>query len=337
VTDHLQLELPSFLSVGTFLAQLAEKRTVAMLSHITVRKTYYDSFDWRLYSGNLICELNQSKTVCELRLLDLSTESIIAMIESKIPYQTPDEFKSAIISKLISPLLEMRALLPVISHSYTNNKFNILNKDEKIVLRLTIESYDEITGRVFLQSVKGYDRFLAKVTKDLVEMGLTEPTETVLVKLLKPIGRKPNDYSSKLNIEFDPEMHCDDAVKQLYLYLLKAIKTTEPGVIDDIDSEFLHDFRVALRRTRSGLSQLKQVLPEADTAPFISFFKWLGQITNQTRDLDVYLLKFENYKKKLPITIRDDLNPLYDFFMQKNKPHKNRWRCSLSLLNILKG
>jgi CHAD domain-containing protein len=101
--------------------------------------------------------------------------------------------------------------------------------------------------------------------------------------------------------------------------LLKAIKNNEPGTIADTDSEFLHDFRVAVRRTRAGLSQIKGILPSPINAHYAEFFSWLGQITGPTRDLDVYLLNFEHYKNSLPISIRDDLNPLYDFLLAKQR------------------
>ena len=34
-----------------------------------------------------------------------------------------------------------------------------------------------------------------------------------------------------------------------------------PGLLDDIDTEFLHDFRVAVRRTRSTLKLGRPALP----------------------------------------------------------------------------
>ena len=101
--------------------------------------------------------------------------------------------------------------------------------------------------------------------------------------------------------------------------MLKAIKENEQGKIADTDSEFLHDFRVAVRRTRAGLSQLKGVLPDNITAYYAGFFSWLGQITGTTRDLDVYLLNFAEYKNSLPASIRDDLNPLHEFLVAKQQ------------------
>ena len=57
-------------------------------------------------------------------------------------------------------------------------------------------------------------------------------------------------------------MRADIAAKYIFSHLLKTMKDNEPGTIADTDSEFLHDFRVAVRRTRAGLSQLKGVLPD---------------------------------------------------------------------------
>ena len=114
-------------------------------------------------------------------------------------------------------------------------------------------------------------------------------------------------------------MRADIATKYLYSHLLKAIKDNEQGTIADTDSEFLHDFRVAVRRTRAGLNQLKGVLPDKINIDFATFFSWLGQITGPTRDLDVYLLSFTAYKNSLPISIRDDLNPLRELLLNKQK------------------
>jgi len=81
--------------------------------------------------------------------------------------------------------------------------------------------------------------------------------------------------------------------------------------MEDVDSEFLHDFRVAVRRTRSLVSQLKKYLPAEQMLFFQQEFKWLGQITGPVRDLDVYLMTREEYKAMLPEQLHDGLK---DFF-----------------------
>jgi CHAD domain-containing protein len=57
-----------------------------------------------------------------------------------------------------------------------------------------------------------------------------------------------------------------------------------------LDTEFLHDFRVAVRRTRTLLTQIKRVFPEEAAARFVTEFSWLAKATGPTRDLDVLLL-----------------------------------------------
>ena len=42
-------------------------------------------------------------------------------------------------------------------------------------------------------------------------------------------------------------------------------------------------------------------------------FAWLGQITGNTRDLDVYLLTFDDYRNSLPESMQTDIEPLRDF------------------------
>lgn len=97
------------------------------------------------------------------------------------------------------------------------------------------------------------------------------------------------------------------------------MEQNENGVRHDIDSEFLHDYRVAVRRTRSLLHQIKGVLPERRISRFSRDFAWLGQVTSPTRDMDVYLLTFDAYKRHLPLELREDLMPLYEFLLRHKK------------------
>ena len=71
---------------------------------------------------------------------------------------------------------------------------------------------------------------------------------------------------------------------------LAAMRANLPGVLDDVDTEFLHDFRVAVRRTRSTLKLGRPALPEDVTDQWEPALKWLGGLTTPVRDLDVYEL-----------------------------------------------
>jgi CHAD domain-containing protein len=88
-------------------------------------------------------------------------------------------------------------------------------------------------------------------------------------------------------------MHADQpgdlAVADALLGYLAEMEASVDGVVADIDTEYLHEFRVAVRRTRSVLKLLGDVLG-IDVSWAATEFRWLGDVTTPTRDLDVYLL-----------------------------------------------
>ena len=316
----LQFDFPAGLTAEKFIAKLGNKISTQLVSRHSSLKTYYDSFDWRLYTNGITCEVNRSKVSSTLLLRNLENDLIIASTEiEKVPAFS-QEFQLEEIRSALEPLLEMRALLPVCTLDYEAYQLNIINQDDKTILRLILEEHDLIDNRVILQTIKGYDKAAEHLIEILItKLGLIPTDKPLLLTALRLQGRKPNNYSSKLNIDLDPDMRADIACKYIYSHLLKAIKDNEQGTIADTDSEFLHDFRVAVRKTRAGLSQLKGVLPDKISATYAEFFSWLGQSTSPTRDLDVYLLNFTHYKSSLSATIRDDLNPLYDFLLAKQQ------------------
>jgi len=314
MTISLQLKFPSHLTVEQFITQLRHEMNCQRVSSKHCLKTYYDSFDWRLYSNGIVCEFVKTT----LTLKAVKNDVVIASTELIELPKYVQEFKRGKVHDTLEPLLEMRALLPICTVTYKLHQFKIINDDKKTLLRLFIEEHEQISHRVFLQSLKGYDDAAESIISVLTtQLALLPTTEPVLLEALTLQGRTVNDYSSKLAIDLTADMRADVACKLIYSCLLTTIKANEQGTIADIDSEFLHDFRVAVRRTRSALSQLKKVLPDDISIRYTEFFSWLGTITSPTRDLDVYLLNFPYYKNSLPLAMREHLNPLHDFLLQK--------------------
>ena len=94
-------------------------------------------------------------------------------------------------------------------------------------------------------------------------------------------GCVPGDYSSKLNLSLNHEASGREATCEILKCLQDVMHQNEAGIRADWDTEFLHDFRVAIRRTRSALSQIKGVLPEDAVAHFKDEFRQLGRSTNR--------------------------------------------------------
>jgi CHAD domain-containing protein len=110
-----------------------------------------------------------------------------------------------------------------------------------------------------------------------------------------------------------PDKRADETMKVIHRQLLETMRANESGIRMDIDIEFLHDFRIAVRRTRSALNQVKKVFPKEMTTRFKNDFRWLGRLSNDLRDLDVYLLAESNYQDMLPEAMREDVKPLFDY------------------------
>lgn len=179
-----------------------------------------------------------------------------------------------------------------------------------------------IGKRIHLYPMKGNKGVLKEACWLLQkEYHLVPLPDDPLVSTLKHYGKQPGGELQKITVT-DPNQRADTAVKNILCQLHETMKDNEKGIIEDIDSEFLHDFRVSVRRTRSLLGQIKNVLPKRRVARFKRDFAWLGAVTGPARDMDVYLLSFNEYKKKLPTDAREDITPLYEFLQRhRHKEH----------------
>ncbi|MCP4180883.1 MAG: CHAD domain-containing protein [bacterium] len=85
----------------------------------------------------------------------------------------------------------------------------------------------------------------------------------------------------------------------------------EKGVIKDTNNEFLHDYRVSIRKSRSVLTQLKDVYNKYLTDDLTDKFKTIANSTNQLRDFDVFLINQNLY---FDLLCKNDKSLLKSFF-----------------------
>ena len=77
-----------------------------------------------------------------------------------------------------------------------------------------------------------------------------------------------------------------------------------PGVHLDIDTEFVHQARVATRRMRSALRLFHGALPEKTMEHFRAELGWIASLFGDVRDLDVFLLKLPDVFSKIESSSR---------------------------------
>jgi CHAD domain-containing protein len=102
------------------------------------------------------------------------------------------------------------------------------------------------------------------------------------------------------------------ALAQILTALLDAMEANVPGTLGDIDTEFLHDLRIAVRWTRSALKLCGDALPGGLASQYGPEFRWLGDITTPTRDLDVFLLGYPAMAASLVGAEPEELIPFRD-------------------------
>src|SRR5207248_6916699 len=123
-------------------------------------------------------------------------------------------------------------------------------------------------------------------------LGLSRSNATLADEAATLAGVPVAGCSSKLDIAVERDQPAAEAFGVVCRRLAEIVEANLPGVIDDVDTEFLHDLRVAIRRTRSVLKELKGVLPPDDEVRARSELRWIQEITGPTRDLDVQLLEW---------------------------------------------
>ena len=97
---------------------------------------------------------------------------------------------------------------------------------------------------------------------------------------VKPTATSPSDPLDTGTVVPDPCRRGDEASKAILKRLLNELSANEPGVLQNLDPECLHDYRIAVRRTRSALGQIKGIFPRRSVERFRPRFAWLGKITS---------------------------------------------------------
>ncbi len=290
---------------------------------------FFDSFDWRLHGAGLSLLQLGSPQGAVLRLKPVNDGEVLESIDFNATPAWPADLPDGPLRERVAGLLDMRVLLPLADVSGQVTEMRVLNDDQKTVVRLQFlemsssstqaEEPRALLPRIRMLPVKGYEKALQELTQVFSEeQGWPLAPACLLEEAVTAVGRTPGDYSSKLDVPLKPEQMAIDALRKILLTLLDTLEHNIAGTRADLDSEFLHDLRVATRRTRSALSQVKRVLPESVVEEFKQRFAWLGQITGPTRDLDVFLLELPLYRDSLPQAMRSDLDMLQQRLERKH-------------------
>ena len=301
------------------------------------RRTWLDTFDWRLYRAGLMLQVEQERQGSRLLLSKADGTPQAGQPVTGWPRRPAlaEDLPEGPVRDRIMALIRPRALLPIVRAVSAAGVTRLLNADGKVVARLVAEHITvtapsaagsrttagttaELPPRLTVTEVRGYPGQARKAASLLAAApGVSLASQGVFATALTALGRHPGDYTGGVDAEITATMPAPVAVAGLLLRLLDTLELNVDGVLRDIDTEFLHDLRVAVRRTRSAIKLLGEVLPADLTEHYKTEFKWLGDLTTPTRDLDVHLLGFGPMTAQLVAASPADLEPLRAFLVRR--------------------
>jgi len=291
----------------------------------TTAFTALDCFDQPLRrSGRLLL-----KTGTAYELLSQFGPPISQTLKRKVRFVT--DFTNGPVKRALRDLSPLRSLLPVGSGERQQHILAFVDDDGKThcrahVMRFTTREGHAATLAV-LQGIRGYDESLASLREHVGALGGIASGRGTLYEQLFP-GQAA--YDAKPEILIAGTETAFDAANKIISGHIPALRANESGIIADFDTEFLHDYRVQLRKIRSVLSLFKGVYDDALTAGLKADFTALAAPTGPLRDLDVYLLEKQKFYDLLPESLHDGLDTLFELFSAQRTAEKTRLARHLS-------
>jgi CHAD domain-containing protein len=293
-TSGRVLETGEPLELDTVVSALERAFRVAVGPRTTVRRTRLDTFDRRLAAAGLVLEQRVTGADRRLVLTHADGGTVVAAQTTAVEWPAlSDALDESPVRAAVAPVTDIRALMVQDEQQRRMRRLELRNDDDKLVVRVAVEipvagppvaepAPATTVTTVAVEALRGYAADGRRAGRLLASLGLREAGVPLVVEAPAP----------------EPTVDRADRAAPAALLLvdelgdfLTAMQQNLPGLLDDVDTEFLHDFRVAVRRSRATLKLGRSVLPEAWRATWEPAFKWLGDLTTPVRDLDVYVLE----------------------------------------------
>ena len=224
--------------------------------------TFLDTFDGLLHRAGLRLAHRDGVLVLD------GAGAVAAQLPSASPPRFAADLPPGPFRARLGDVIEVRALLPVLCLTTTTRQALRRNREGKVVAVAEIHDalateHGPIDGWfVEVVELTGYEKQAAELGELVRAGGVTEIDGDVVDTAMAAAGVDPAGYDSDPSIPLDPDLPALEGFRLVLAHLAGAIEANREGTIDDIDPEFLHEFRVAVRRSRSVLRHGRRVLPE---------------------------------------------------------------------------
>lgn len=246
------------------------------------------------------------------------TDGLIGPEQSVLcPPRFSGDFPPGALRRELRSLLDVRPLLPVAETCSLVETFNIRDQRGKETLRLVIDRAERVSNAdsvpapvLYLESDVQLEALHNKIAGRIAaQFTIHRLPLPLMTTAMQSNGNKPGSRTD-YHVDLTPQMRADVALRTILLRLFAMLRANEEGVVSDLGAEYLHDYRVAIRRTRSIVGRVKGVITERRRLQLVEDLRWLGEITGPSRDMDVYLMNFSDLQEQLPEEMREHIAPL---------------------------
>lgn len=264
-----------------------------------ITRTRLDSVDLRLAAKGMRLVLERTDTGSRLTLTRPGRRTLAADASGFALPGLVDAVPAGRLREALTKPLSVRALLSQAEEHRRVQELG-LSRAGRLAVRVEVDAPEAGTSTlVTVEPLRGHERDGDRVYALLARLpgaAVAEP-----VALPQPAAPPPPTFAAATP--------APRAVAELVSGYLAEMRATLEGVVEDVDTEFLHDFRVALRRTRSTLKLSRRVLDPATVARHERDAKRLADLTTHLRDLDVHLLGLPRMRGRLTSADPSDLDP----------------------------
>jgi CHAD domain-containing protein len=201
----------------------------------------------------------------------------------------------------LGEIIEIRAVLPRLCLTSRDRRAVRRNRDGKVVAAATLHQrvvteHGPLEGWfVEVEELTGYEKQAAELVEVVRGVGVRELDGDLVVTAMAAAGVDPAGFDNDPSTPLDPDIDALEGFRLVLANLDRSIDANLQGTIDDVDPEFLHEFRVAIRRSRSVLRHGRAILPADVLTWAADGLRELGMLTGSPRDLDVYVLEWDDY------------------------------------------
>ena len=269
--------------------------------------TVLDTFDAAVYNADALLIQTRSELVRLCWSGDVTTQAA-PVFEWRFARELP---LGPVREQLLAQS-DLRAFTPAGQVTMIRETFSLLDDEQKTCCRIDTVSLSRgkhTWSWLYTLPMRGYDdshALICGVLETMQTPGL--PADVLKLRI--------SDYTSKPDIRLSEKAPARTSLCTIVQTFLKVTRCNEPGLIDDLDTEFLHQWRVSLRKVRSVLTLFKGVVAAHTLDQLKQDFKDIMQDTNQMRDRDVYLLSKDDYFDLIPPKAHPGLEVLFELLQQ---------------------